>query len=381
MVFGEQVMKEYIKVFGKWVVLVINELITFILPKYEKESTSILLLRLDNIGDFILWLGSAEKIKENYKEGKIILICNSTFYDLAKELDCFDEVISLNIKKFNLNLKYKYNFLKNLRKEKFKKVISPIYSRNIATEGIIRSVFSKEIIGNYGDCNNISFIQRKIYNKNYTKLINTNSENKMELYKNLDFINELFNKNYKLTLPILKVQKKARVIKEDYCIFFMGASKLKRCWEIKKYVEIAEVLNLKIVLCGGKTEEKLGERFLKLVNNKEKIVNLIGKTSLINVVNLIKKSKFILSNESFSIHLAALLRVKSICILGGGHFGRFLPYPKELENENDKFLPEVIYKKMECFNCNWKCKYDDSPWRCIKNIETNDIQLGSVNLK
>lgn len=368
-------MSEYIKAFVKWMVLATNELITFILPKYEKENTSILLLRLDNIGDFILWLGSAEKIKENYKESKIILICNSAFYDLAKELDYFDEVISLNIKNFNLNLKYKYNFLKSLRKEKFKKVISPICSRNIVTEGIIKNIFAKEIIGNYGDCNNISPFQRKICDRNYTKLIKTNPEHKMELYKNLDFINELFNKDYKLSLPILKIQKKERIIKGEYCIFFMGASNLKKCWEIEKYVEVAKTLKLKIVLCGGKIEEGLGGRFLDLINDKKNIVNLIGKTSLIDIVNLIKKSKFILSNDSFSIHLATLLRVKSICILGGGHFGRFLPYPKELENESNKFLPKVIYKEMECFNCNWKCRYNDIPWKCIKNIKTTNIQI------
>ena len=39
----------------------------------------------------------------------------------------------------------------------------------------------------------------------------------------------------------------------------------------------------------------------------------------------------------------------------------------------EDFLPEVIYKKMECFNCNWKCKYDDIPWKCIKNIQEKDI--------
>ncbi|CAK7027122.1 glycosyltransferase family 9 protein [Fusobacterium varium] len=364
---------EILKNLMKYVVIYLDCILDIVLKKSNNLiNKDLILIRVDGIGDFILWMRSAEIIRKEYK-GKIILVCNKSSYSLAKELNYFDEIIPIDTKRFNYNIFYKYKILKNLRKNKYKLLINSTYSKNITSESLVKHIISQEKIGNHGDCSNLTKFQKEMYEGSYTKLIKTDLENKMELYKNLDFINELFNKNYKLTLPILKVQKKARVIKEDYCIFFMGASNLKRCWEIKKYVEIAEVLNLKIVLCGGKTEEKLGERFLKLVNNKEKIVNLIGKTSLIDIVNLIKKSKFILSNESFSIHLAALLRVKSICILGGGHFGRFLPYPKELENENDKFLPEVIYKKMECFNCNWKCKYDDIPWKCIKNIQEKDI--------
>lgn len=364
---------EILKNLMKYVVIYLDCILDIVLKKSNNLiNKDLILIRVDGIGDFILWMRSAEIIRKEYK-GKIILVCNESSYSLAKELNYFDEIIPIDTKRFNYNIFYKYKILKNLRKNKYKLLINSTYSKSIASESLVKYIISQEKIGNYGDCSNLTKFQKEMYEGNYTRLIKTDSENKMELYKNLDFINELFNKNYKLTLPILKVQKKARVIKEDYCIFFMGASNLKKCWEIEKYVEITKVLDLKIVLCGGKTEEKLGERFLKLVNNKEKIVNLIGKTSLIDIVNLIKKSKFILSNDSFSIHLAALLRVKSICILGGGHFGRFLPYPKELENENDKFLPEVIYKKMECFNCNWKCKYDDIPWKCIKNIQEKDI--------
>ena len=364
---------EILKNLMKYVVIYLDCILDIVLKKSNNLiNKDLILIRVDGIGDFILWMRSAEIIRKEYK-GKIILVCNKSSYSLAKELNYFDEIIPIDTKRFNYNIFYKYKILKNLRENKYKLLINSTYSKSITSESLVKHIISQEKIGNYGDCSNLTKFQKEMYEENYTRLIKTDSENKMELYKNLDFINELFNKNYKLTLSILKVQEKARVIKEDYCIFFIGASNLKRCWEIKKYVEIAEVLNLKIVLCGGKTEEKLGERFLKLVNNKEKIVNLIGKTSLIDIVNLIKKSKFILSNESFSIHLATLLRVKSICILGGGHFGRFLSYPKELENENDKFLPEVIYKKMECFNCNWKCKYDDIPWKCIKNIQEKDI--------
>ena len=132
---------------------------------------------------------------------------------------------------------------------------------------------------------------------------------------------------------------------------------------------------MRIVISGGKSEVKLVEKFMEDISILKigNVENLVGKTNLVETAVLIKNSEFILTNDTFATHMATILKKKSICILGGGHFGRFLPYPKELEKNEVNFLPKVIYKKMECFDCNWKCKYNDIPWRCIKNIGVDDL--------
>lgn len=254
-------------------------------------------------------------------------------------------------------------------------MINPIYSRSIASEGIALSINADWKITNSGDLSNINRIEQKISNSYYDEIINITQKAKSEFFYNNLFTNLLIGKNQKIKLFKLKIfneKEKSKI--ESYCIFFLGSSDIRKCWEIEKFLKIAEKIKIPIILCGGKNEEKIGEKFLKNNFNKN-IINKIGKTSLYETAKIIKNAKFVLSNDTFAVHLATILRTKSIVILGGGHFGRFLPYPKELENENDKFLPEVIYKKMKCFNCNWRCKYDDIPWRCIKNIKVTNIQI------
>lgn len=46
--------------------------------------------------------------------------------------------------------------------------------------------------------------------------------------------------------------------------------------------------------------------------------------------------------------------------VGGGHWGRFFPW------ENSRNV-HWLNKKMDCFHCNWKCKYGD--FRCVNNID------------
>ncbi len=362
------------KIIGKYIVLILDCIFSIILKNKSKKTNGIILIRTDGIGDFILWLYSAEKIRENINE-KITLICNNSCFELAQNMKYFDEVISIDYNKMKFNLKYKYLFFKKIKKNNYKMLINPIYSRNIISEGLVKNISAKEKIGINSNDTNLSSNLIKICNNFYSKLIKINFNNEMELYRNLDFTNKLLKKKYELKFPKIELKKCERILEEEYCVFFLGASNVNRCLEIEKFINMGEMIseNLKIVLCGGKSEETLGKKFIEKIINKKQILNLIGKTTLLETINLIKNSKFIIGNETFSAHLAPLFKVKSICILGGGHFGRFMPYPKELEDLDDPFLPQVIYKTMDCFNCNWYCKYKEVPWKCIKNIEVEKI--------
>ena len=50
-------------------------------------------------------------------------------------------------------------------------------------------------------------------------------------------------------------------------------------------------------------------------------------------------------------HLALLLQRPSVHIVGGGHFGAFLPYPPALSPANARY----VYRAMPCYYCDWAC--------------------------
>ena len=82
-------------------------------------------------------------------------------------------------------------------------------------------------------------------------------------------------------------------------------------------------------------------------------------------------ASLVIGNETGLTHLGYLSGVPTVCILGGGHFGRFLPW-----DEFDDVV-KCIYNKMDCFQCGWRCKYvnlkkGEIP-PCIKNIKPEKV--------
>ncbi|MBP1646054.1 MAG: glycosyl transferase family 9 [Bacteroidetes bacterium] len=93
------------------------------------NEKSILLTRLDNIGDFILWLDSAKEYKKHCK-CKIVLLCNNSCYEIAKVLPYFDDLIPVNTKKLIFNLLYRIKIFYPICKRKFQKIINPTFLRD-----------------------------------------------------------------------------------------------------------------------------------------------------------------------------------------------------------------------------------------------------------
>ena len=72
------------------------------------------------------------------------------------------------------------------------------------------------------------------------------------------------------------------------------------------------------------------------------------------------------------IHIAAAVKTPSVCILGGGHFGRFLPYPKNLLGQCEQI---VVYKKMDCYGCNWNCVYTKRRNEVVPCVQQIDVDM------
>ena len=78
-------------------------------------------------------------------------------------------------------------------------------------------------------------------------------------------------------------------------------------------------------------------------NYNGKLINLVGKTSLIELIAILNKGELLLSNETSAPHIAvALDRLNIFVIYNGNHFGRFIPYPREItQNYHPIYHPEI----------------------------------------
>ncbi len=339
---------------------------------------NLIVIRLDAIGDFILWLDAAKELREYYPKSKynIIFIGNSIYSDLAHKCPYFDKFIPVKINNYLHSIYYRWYIRLKLLSLKAEIVLCPVYSKDYITDKLIKFTRSKNKIGFFGDFYKIS---KNLFNKgkkNYSTLLKLDESNLFELNKNSFFISKILNTDTASKLPDLSFcLKPLNKNRKDYYIIVPGAGAKYREWNIENYILIIDKIynryKLNPIICGSSKEKYFGK---KIKSKCKYVTDLTGKTTILDLVNLINNSTFLISNETSAIHIGAALQIPAICILGGGHFARFMPY--NLDSKIYPNLPIPIYNKMNCFNCDWQCKYSNDknkPFPCISSITTKQV--------
>jgi ADP-heptose:LPS heptosyltransferase len=356
------------------------------LPSSSAGQNAVLLVRLDLIGDFVLWLDSARAYRELYPNKKIVLCANSVWSELANQQPWWDEVIKIDLKRLRTDKRYCLVLMLSLHWRGFAVAIQPTFSRELAVDRLVRASGARQRIGQAGDANNIPPADKRVSDTWYTTLIKAGHPESMELIKNADFVRGLGAKDFRSSigklrplgrpLPFFKTE-------DPYILLSPGASWLPKAWPAKNFAQLAEKLFLQygvpIVLCGSAADHALCESIVKLTASAARQVrtpvhNLAGQTTLIQLLDLIASARLIISNDSGNIHLAAALRVPSVCIVGGGHSSRFMPYV--VENDEGCPLPLVALYQMDCFGCHWRCKFEinsNSAVPCVANVAVSMV--------
>ncbi len=366
----------------------------------KKKSPSILILKIDAIGDSIIWLDSAKEYRKHFPNHHLVLCYKKEWRDIALKLSYFDEFIEFDQNQYFKKIGYRYKFLKVINTYHYEQVINPTFSRNFFIQDwIIHSIYADQKIGSVGDYNNTNNTLAKLtsnftyFNTKlkaiadpwYTTLVPASSGTKMELVRNAEFVRAYLDAGFQANIPEFPfpIERTFSLPFENYILFFMGASTERRMWDVKKFAEIASkfIEKYPIVVCGSPNENFLYESLVEHDLDKNKILNLCGKTNLIELITIIKDATWVLTNETAASHIAVATKTPSVCILGGGHFGRFQPYEVEqIEDKDKKYLPHVAYYPMDCFGCGWICKYPliDGRWKCIHNIDV-DMVVDKIN--
>jgi len=347
----------------------------------HQNNRKVLLINLDGIGDFVLWIAAAEDLRNLYPKPKyeIVLLGNEEWTSLAERMVYFDSIVGLDRRRFVLNPVYRWKLLAKIRLFGFGIVISPTYSRDFLwADAVVRASGASERIGFSGDDFLSLPIQKKLSNRWYTSLVSSEAKPLMQLQRNAEFVNGLGSRRMVAKVTSLPDFRSLPVALDNkkYYVLFPGSKRSIKRWPLENFSDIVRRLSRRTgmigVICGGTNEAQLGEELAKLHDGK--LENWVGRTSLVELVSIIQHAQFVISNDSSAVHIAAATNTPAVCIVGGGHFGRYFPY--RVDKQNDSILPVAVYNRMDCFNCNWNCIYRfprNEPAPCINYVSTNAV--------
>ncbi len=351
------------------------------------DNQRVLIVRLDNIGDFVVWLDAARALAEHFgsKGIRTTLLASASWASFAEELALFDEVIALDQRAFKHNLRYRRTLLRAIRESRFGTVLQPTLNRvREMGDAVVRVSGAQERIGVALRPLRAGGRPGAAERKLYTRLLPAPPEAMSEMQANASLVRDLTGTNYGAKVAELHTVVNLGCLGElaqllprsPYVVFFPGASAAGRQWPEERFAALArrcfEESGLPVLLCGGPADRAMAEAVAKAAGAG--VTSLAGETSLQQLTTIIAGAQLLVSNETSAVHIAAAVGVPSVCIVGGGHYGRFVPYDEKVGDHRP--LPLVATRQMECFGCNWVCKFHPAkgkPMPCIEEIPMDTV--------
>lgn len=344
----------------------------------------IAIIRTDLIGDFLLWLNSAKQIREHYPNSHITLICNQIYADLANNINYFDEVIALNcVQLRQLKFRALLSSIKTVRKHHYDILICPMITRNSIVDLLslfIRADYKVSTVADYTKYHRLKWI----FNYVYDRLINIKLANQHELELNQQFCNAILGTSspaYKLNIQqAFKDLPKSQLKTHKYIVISLGSSVIYKNWSLAKFTQLLNIVpsTYTLVFIGGQHEQNM---VAKIEGNltKHALINLTGKTNLLELIPVILQSELLIGNDSALVHLATLLDINTLSFMGGGYANRYLPYPARYLN----CTQVVLFNQLPCYQCKWICRLpldDNKTWHCINSISVDQAKNKLIEL-
>ena len=275
----------------------------------------------------------------------VSLIGNNKFGGISihQHSKFIDEKIDLS----KFTYKVLINFFKNIKNSDY--VIIPAHSNPSLFFLFMLSLFSKKkVIISYKYFGDLNFIKKillkytaKINKNNFIEIEYTNKFHEIEI--NRKFINAIDFSFKKISENILlnyfdhpgddncmkkfMLEDKKYIVIQPFCANGLNNyGRLSKSWPFKNFQKVIDEIfskykNYYIVLVGDKGDA----RNLNHLNKNDKIINLLSKTSLSELISILKNSIFIICHDSSILHISDSMNLKNLSLFGPTIFEKNKP--------------------------------------------------------
>lgn len=350
------------------------------------KRTDILLIKLEAIGDFVMWIPSLKLYRAHFAGKHLtVLVDNKINVGIAnalKEEGYIDEVIYINSHKFATNMWYRFLRAKQIHDLRASVAVYATYYRRHMGNFITRVSGAKKRYGFAGkDCQEDG---KKLPQSLFTSHVTLENIRTPEFRKNIMLAEHVTNKTYQDVSPSIPIPDAARnkaaevlaankLTEKHYIIVAPGAGAAIRMWPPERFAAVIahayKTHNLPTVVVGAPSEKQLAEDIQSHIPDIP-LVSVIGDISILELAALCERAALYVGGDTGPVHISAAAESPCLCIMGGGVLKQFFPYGDTNKNR-------VVYDAhMTCKNDNWACTKDippGSPAPCIDAISTDMV--------
>lgn len=111
---------------------------------------------------------------------------------------------------------------------------------------------------------------------------------------------------------------------DTFAVLVPGARWITKRWPPEKFARVASLLPIRTVVIGSRSDQKIADRIVSL--SRGKATSFAGMTNLKELIGILKRARFVLSNDSGPMHIAAALGVPVVALFGPTDPQRTGPY-------------------------------------------------------
>ncbi|WP_294657963.1 glycosyltransferase family 9 protein [uncultured Fusobacterium sp.] len=329
------------------------------------KKIRILIIHTAFIGDIVLSTPLIKKLRDTYPKAEITYLTTPVGASILRNNPHLNHIIEYDKRGEHKGIKGFWAIAKKLKMEAYNLVITP--------HRYLRSTFLTFLTGAPIRRGYDSAAASFLYNErvHYDK-------SKHEVEKLLSFVPKDEGKRYEIEifpteLEVEKVDKLLEKRREKVVVVAPGSKWFTKKWPLEYFNRVIKELEKRedttVVVVGGKEEMFFN---MPLANTT---IDLRGKTTLLELAEVIRRADIVLTNDSSPIHIAsAFPNVRILALFGPTveKFG-FFPWSKNSEVfqvEGLECRPCSIHGGNSCPKKHFKCMLDIKPEMVLERIES-----------
>lgn len=292
-----------------------------------KDYKNILIIKMSSLGDVIHALPTLHAIRKNWPKAKITWAVHEQFSAVLPGEPWIDEIIYINKKKLK-SLSYLMQLRRQLHSHEFDMCLD---LQCLAKSAIVAFLSGAREKYGYWELREGS----KLVNK---ALVGPNQYGHV-IERYLDTVRVLGGQVESIEFPMRRSEKAAERVKEkleahgltmgeSYVVIAPGARWAVKEWPVHNFGDLAKRLSashMPVVLIGAPNDATKGEA-IKAIATDTKVVNMIGQTDLVELIELIGHSALYISADTGPLHMANALKVPLVALFGPTSPDRTGPY-------------------------------------------------------
>jgi ADP-heptose:LPS heptosyltransferase len=320
------------------------------LPPPRRCSKTLLLIRLDDIGDYLLFRNQLRMYKNSsrWADHKITLLGNDSWRDLFTLLDkdAVDDTLWVNKNRYLERAECRLDIWRRLREQGFETVVAPSCTRPLLLDDLC--MLAAAPLNSIGSENtNVHAIWNQLSDNLYTSLFKPSRALMHEFHFNAEFAEWACGIRYGGSRPRIE-HRFPLPVADPYIICFVGASTRSRRWPTKRWIEFITLHRRyyfsKIFLAGNSKAER---EMVRIIQKRTGAESIAGGVALSELLHWVAGADAVVTNDTMAAHLGASFGKPTVIVANGVNYMRFSEYIKAGIDHVATIYPEVVDRRRQ----------------------------------